>query len=136
MKAGWVFHHIGYVVRDLDAALEYYEGIGMGPRGALRDVTTPTGASLRIGMIQAGNIELELFQPVAGESTQGKFLITHGEGIQHLGFVVKDIQQETEALEADGVKLIMRGNPPIGKIAFFDTGDIGGVMLELVELAA
>ena len=30
----------------------------------------------------------------------------------------------------------MRGNPPIGKIAFFDTGDIGGVLLELVEFVS
>jgi methylmalonyl-CoA/ethylmalonyl-CoA epimerase len=134
MKQGWTLHHLGYVVRDVDAALDYYEGLGLGPRGEIRDVQTPAGARLRIGMIQAGNVELELFQPVSGESTQGKFLITHGEGIQHLGYVVKDIEQETEALEADGVKLTMRGNPPIGKIAFFDTGDIGGVMLELVEL--
>jgi methylmalonyl-CoA/ethylmalonyl-CoA epimerase len=87
-------------------------------------------------MIQAGNVELELFQPVTGESTQGKFLITRGEGIQHLGYAVKDIERETEALEADGVKLTMRGTPPLGKIAFFDTGDIGGVMLELVEFTS
>jgi methylmalonyl-CoA/ethylmalonyl-CoA epimerase len=134
MKQGWVLHHLGYVVRDVDAALDYYEGLGLGPRGEIRDVQTPAGARLRIGMIQAGNVELELFQPVSGESTQGKFLITRGEGIQHLGYVVDDIEQETEALEADGVELTMRGNPPIGKIAFIDTGDNGGVMLELLEL--
>jgi methylmalonyl-CoA/ethylmalonyl-CoA epimerase len=136
MKEGWVLHHLGYVVRDLDAALDYYQGLGLGPRGEVRDVQTPAGARLRIGMIQAGNVELELFQPVTGESTQGKFLITRGEGIQHLGYAVKDIERETEALEADGVKLTMRGTPPIGKIAFFDTGDIGGVMLELVEFTS
>ncbi len=136
MKEGWVLHHLGYVVRDLEAALDYYEGLGLGPRGEVRDVQTPTGARLRIGTVQAGNIELELFQPVAGESLQGKFLITRGEGIQHIGFAVKDIEREADALEADGVKLLMRGNPPIGKIAFFDTGDIGGVLLELVEFVS
>ena len=100
MKEGWVLHHLGYVVRDLEAALDYYEGLGLGPRGEVRDVQTPTGARLRIGTVQAGNIELELFQPVAGESLQGKFLITRGEGIQHIGFAVKDIEREADALTA------------------------------------
>jgi len=77
---------------------------------------------------------LEFFQPVEGESMQLDFLRKHGEGIQHMAFVVADIDAEVDDLVSKGIKLIFRADMPTGiRIAYFDTGQIGDVPIELVQ---
>ncbi len=77
---------------------------------------------------------LEFFQPVEGESMQLAFLKKHGEGIQHMAFTVADIDAEVDDLVSQGVKLIFRADMPTGtRIAYFDTGQIGDFVIELVQ---
>ncbi len=135
MKQDWKLHHLAYVVRDLERALTFFEGIGLGVRGGIREMETATGAKLRVGTLAVGNVELEIFEPVSGDSKQGAFLAEHGEGVHHIAFAVSDIESEIKTMEADGAAVTMRGNPGhLGKIAFFDTGAVADVQLELLEL--
>ncbi len=75
-------------------------------------------------------------QPVEGETRQLAFLKKHGEGIEHMTFKVADVDTEVNDLVSQGVKLMHRGTMPGGsKMAYFDTGQVGDVLIELVQPA-
>ncbi len=137
MKKDWKIHHLGFIVSDMDRAIEYYKSLGIATVGPeLPIAQSPDGSKLKVRFAQIGSIVLEFFQPVEGESMQLDFLRKHGEGIQHMAFAVADIDAEVDDLVSKGVKLIFRGDMPTGtRIAYFDTGQIGDFLIELVQPA-
>ena len=136
------FDHVGVVVRDMDRAVEYYQSLGIGPfeplnvaiaekrlRGKPADHAKAKGRLARIGQIK-----LELIQPVEGESLSKEFLENKGEGVSHICFSVDDIEEEAAKLVKKGFKIIssvkfLNG----GGNVYFDTGRVGGVLLELIQ---
>ncbi len=137
MKKDWEIRHLGFIVSDMDRAIEYYKSLGIATVGPeLPIAQSPDGSKLRVRFAQIGSIVLEFFQPVEGESMQLDFLRKHGEGIQHMAFAVADIDAEVDDLVSKGVKLVFRGDMPTGtRIAYFDTGQIGDFLIELVQPA-
>lgn len=137
MKKDWEIRHLGFIVSDMDRAIEYYKSLGIATVGHELPLTqSPDGSKLKVRFAQIGSIVLEFFQPVEGESMQLNFLKKHGEGIQHMAFAVADIDAEVDDLVSKGVKLIFRADMPTGtRIAYFDTGQIGDFLLELVQPA-
>lgn len=137
MKKDWEIHHLGFIVSDMDKTIEYYKSLGIATVGhELPLMQSPDGSKLKVRFAQIGSIVLEFFQPVEGESMQLDFLKKHGEGIQHMAFAVADIDAEVDDLVSKGVKLIFRVDTPTGsRIAFFDTGQIGDVLIELIQPA-
>ena len=135
MKKDWEVHHVGVIVNDMEKAVEYYKSLGIVTVG--RDmgvVPTRTGAKVKARWAQMGPLLLELFQPIEGEDIQLEFLREHGEGIAHIGFIVADINAEVDALVSRGVKLLFRIDHPTGtSIAYFDTREVGGFIIELVQ---
>ena len=136
--------HIGIVVKDIDEAIEYYQSLGIGPfgpspKGHLSTDRKVYGkpaddVKIKARVAQMGPLYIELVQPVEGESLQKEFLETKGEGINHLGFFVDDIDKETAKMEKQGFKVISSVRYKGGGGAFyFDTEKVGGVMLELVQ---
>jgi len=136
MKKDWEIRHLGFIVSDMDRAIEYYKSLGIatvGPELPLAQTST-NRVKMKARFAQIGSIILEFFQPVEGESMQLDFLRKHGEGIQHMAFVVADIDAEVDDLVSKGIKLIFRADMPTGiRIAYFDTGQIGDVPIELVQ---
>jgi methylmalonyl-CoA/ethylmalonyl-CoA epimerase len=137
MKNEWKTHHLGFIVNDIDKAIEYYKSLGIASVGPeLPIAQSPDGTKLRVRFLQIGSIVLEFFQPFEGESMQLAFLRKHGEGIQHMAFTVSDIDAEVDKMLNKGVKLMFRGDMPTGtRIAYFDTGKIGDFLIELVQPA-
>jgi len=134
---------VGVIVRDMDQAAAYYTELGIGPFKTLsferydrRVYGKPMGAEHknRLLVAQMGAVELELIQPVSGESVQKKFLAEKGEGINHLGFFVDDLEKEVAKLVAKGFKVINSvkyvGG---GGVAYLDTDRIGGICFELIQ---
>ena len=134
---------IGLIVRDVDKAAEYYESLGLGTfqsqtgivlteRRVRGELVTDIKNKVKVGQI--GPIEIELVQPVEGKSIQMEFLETRGEGINHLGFFVEDLDREVARLVEQGLEPVMtlrfQGG---GGVAYMDTGDVGGVLLELIQ---
>lgn len=136
------FGHVGIVVRDMEAAVKYYQSLGIGP---FVPVTTAVAEKefrgkpmddvrldLRVG--QMGQIKIELIQPIAGESLHSEFLETKGEGVNHLCFSVDDIEKETAKLVKKGVRIISsRRFVNGGGNVYFDTGKVGGILIELLQ---
>jgi len=133
---------VGVVVRDIDKAVEYYSSFGIGPFEPLnasiieREVYGKPAEDVKniVKVAQVGKVDLELVQPAAGESIQKEFLERHGEGINHLGFFVDDLDQEVAKLVEKGFKVIMSGKfIGGGGFAYLDTDKVGGVQFELIQ---
>ncbi len=134
---------IGILVRNMDRAVEYYESLGIGPfktqtiRSIDRMVYGKPAKDLKnlVMATQVGPIELELVQPVSGESVQKEFLEKHGEGINHLAFLVDDLEQEVAKLQKKGFKVVSSGKfPQGGGNAYLNTDIVGGVIFELFQM--
>ena len=134
--------HIGILVRDVDKAVEYYESLGIGPfkpvpRIAIDRVVRgkPADDVHHLASIAPmGSVKLELVQPVSGESVQKEFLDKHGEGINHLGFLVDDFEKEVARLVGKGYKVISSAKFAAGGgLAYLDTDRVGGVIFELLQ---
>ena len=135
MEKDWKVHHIGVIVRDMDKAIEHYKSMGIVTVGReMPAVQTRQGAKVKARWAQMGPLLLELFQPIEGEDIQLEFLREHGEGIAHIGFTVADIDAEVDELLSNGAKLLFRIDHPTGtRIAYFDTREVGGFIIELVQ---
>jgi len=86
-------------------------------------------------MAQMGPIRFELIQPVSGESVQKEFLETRGEGVNHLEFVVDNLEEEVAKLAEKGVKVISSGIfSEGGNFAYLNTDKTGGIIFDFFEL--
>jgi methylmalonyl-CoA/ethylmalonyl-CoA epimerase len=143
MESKWQFTHVSVVVRDMEKAVKYYESLGIGPfeqtlGGAskvYREVhgkPAPDVKNIEM-MAQMGPIRFALVQPIAGESVQKEFLQRHGEGIDHIGFRVDDLEGETSKLTQRGFKVVSSIRVGDGGLNFLDTDKVGGVMIELMQ---
>jgi methylmalonyl-CoA/ethylmalonyl-CoA epimerase len=132
-------HHLMIVVKDIEKAVKYYESIGIGPfksypppreNEKLNVKSESAFYNLIMKEAQMGPIVLQLCQPGTGESIYKDFLERKGEGIQHLGFVVEDIDKEEAKLKQRGFKVLSSGRRADGSgFTYFDTEDDAGVTL-------
>ena len=102
------------------------------------DTTTLRGEPVRfvahISLGYAGDLQLELIQPVEGPTIHAEFLAAHGPGLHHVCFAVDDVDAACAAAEAAGVPVLMRGSMMDGEIEFaYVDGSAGGA--PYVELA-
>jgi methylmalonyl-CoA/ethylmalonyl-CoA epimerase len=84
--------HIGMVVRDMDKTIERLNVLGIGPfkprilppdaKETYRGKPFIPSQRVTIQTTQIDNMELELIQPIDGESPHQEFLDEKGEGIQ------------------------------------------------------
>jgi 4-hydroxyphenylpyruvate dioxygenase-like putative hemolysin len=69
-----------------------------------------------------GDVELELIQPVAGDSLYRDHIYKHGEGISHLAFVSDNVEETMQLMEAEGFSCVQYGKTlPDSAYAYFDT---------------
>jgi catechol 2,3-dioxygenase-like lactoylglutathione lyase family enzyme len=138
--------HLMWVVRDLDAVVDYWEGIGLGKvqvteRLELQDLVyrgKPVEATVKQGWCSIGGVGVEIFQPLEGRSAFGEFLERHGDDIHNVTFQMKSIaelESRVDWFDGIGVGVLERGTfpTPDGKGVYFylDTADVGGMVFEL-----
>ena len=140
---------VGVLVRDLDACLEKLEKVfGMGPF-RIADYPPAQTAPMRLyhgegGDFQAkfcffhlGNIELELIQPLGGQSIWEDFLRKRGSGIHHLKFLVPEHSAVRAHMQKNGYDVSQAGEgvgPNKHRIwAFYPTYDDIGFDVEVMN---
>jgi hypothetical protein len=143
------FDQVGFVVRDLEAAVRrYWERFGIGPWRVytygpplMKEMTYRGRAqayTMRIALCQHGPLVVELIQSVAGPNIYEEFLAERGEGLHHVRTVVDDVAAATAGLEAAGYACIQSGRGfgvrGDGAFAYFDTTADLGVIYEVAEL--
>ena len=136
-------YQVGVAVRDLDQAIAFYERLGIGPfvegpsaHSVMRKVYGKDAPDTRVAgkIAQMGNIEFELLAPVAGPSVQADFIAEHGEGVVHLCAYTDDLDRDIEEMAELGYVVVSQGEfDDGGKFAYFDTREVGGLVLELYQ---
>jgi methylmalonyl-CoA/ethylmalonyl-CoA epimerase len=144
------FAQIGIIVQDLDKTIRVLtEVFGLGP---FRMITYPPPDrpdivreyhgkpgqfSYRQAFTSLGPVELELIQPLEGESVWADFLAEHGQGIHHIRFNVKDMQPVVEHLAENGIAIGQMGSGlrPGSQWAVFDTESAVGFAIEVLKIA-
>lgn len=136
-------YQVAIVVKDMDKAIAFYESIGIGPfvegpsAGAIdRKIygKLEPDAEVKGRIAQMGPFELELLQPVKGKSIQQEFLDTRGEGVIHICGYTDDLDSDVATMEQKGFKVISNAHfDDGGKFAYFDTREVGGLILELFQ---
>lgn len=125
--------HIGIAVKDLDEALKFYtDALGL----KCTRIEEVEGQMVKIAFLPAGGLNLELLQATDPESAIAKFIEKRGEGIQHIAFKVKDIEEAVKILKQKGVELIdaiPRKGAHGSKIAFLHPKSTHGTLIELCE---
>lgn len=138
--------HIAIIVHDVEkAAKEWADLFGMEtPKWSLNDPLEkshaqyrgkPTEARLKTAFLKLDNLRIELMEPIGGPSTWMEFLQTRGEGVHHVAFEIKGMDDYVAKFDKQGMPLIQRGEWTVytgGAYAYFDTPQLG-VILELLE---
>jgi methylmalonyl-CoA/ethylmalonyl-CoA epimerase len=140
---------IGFVVRDcVKSAESLWKFFGIGPwnivtipAGFLEHMTYH-GKSARFGFKAAntlnkmGGIEIELLEPLDGESVYRDFLRDHGEGFHHIRCCkvdsLKSFNQTSKALEKAGFPCVMSGQAPNTAFGYFDATKVLNTVVEVV----
>jgi len=130
--------HVGLAVRDLDAAISFYER-AFGVRLVHEEVNVEQG--VREAMLAVGDSGscIQLLAALSPDSTLGRFLESNGEGVQQVAYGVDDIDAASATLRERGLRLLY-DEPKAGtagsRVNFVHPKDAGGVLIELVEAAA
>ena len=140
-------YHVGIVVADLEGAGRDLERRYGHAQERVFDLQVEDALvhgrrrsfSARYGFIPLGNTDIELIQPLEGESPYTEFLDEHGEGVHHLAFVVDSIDAHLEHLERESPDLSIMLDATImdGASRFvYVEGTAHGAVLELIESSA
>jgi methylmalonyl-CoA/ethylmalonyl-CoA epimerase len=125
-------HHVGVVVPDLEQALGLWRDL-LGLHLTKTEVIHDQG--VKAALLQAGDSEIELLEPLNPENGVGKFLARRGGGLHHVCFETADVARELEDARAKGIPLIdqkpRRGLA--GMICFLHPKAARGVLIEYAQ---
>jgi catechol 2,3-dioxygenase-like lactoylglutathione lyase family enzyme len=149
-----IAHHIGYAVRSADKTAEAYTRLTgaqfrlMPPYQVKSLEGEPAELRVYYGAV-AGSI-IEIIETVKGNTPHSDWVKEHGDGIQHLGLYVDDVQAATREMLAKGgeirwvypsagvVQLSLKSGVEdimketlVGSLTYIEPG-VGGVILELL----
>ena len=93
-------HHINFLVKDLDTAIEKYSAI-LGTHEFVKDDLA--GRGVKTARVALGEQWLVLVQPVDPNSVPGQYLEKNGEGFFLLSFAVNGMEKTVESLSESGI---------------------------------
>lgn len=136
-----------WVIADIDATEKFFtKHFGVKSWVRLTDVHfppetctyrgEPADFTIHVSLAYLGEMQLELIQPVRGESIYAEHLRAHGGGLHHVCMVPADFEAALAAAEANGVAIAQRGSMADGAMhfAYVDGTDVGVPFIELARL--
>ncbi len=93
----------------------------------------PSDAKAKLAFFAMDNLQIELIQPLGGESTWQEFLDKNGEGIHHVAFEVKNIDNIEKDFALLNMPTVQRGGWDGGAYSYIDGSKEIGCILELLE---
>jgi catechol 2,3-dioxygenase-like lactoylglutathione lyase family enzyme len=135
--------HIAFVVRDVEKSARTYAdlfGVDV-PKASLTDPLEktniqfngkPTTGRAKLAFLRLENITVELIEPVGGPSSWQEFLQKRGEGVHHIAFKVKGMDEDIARLERKGGRMVQRGDFTGGSYSYVDLTKQLGVIVELL----
>ncbi len=123
--------HVGIAVPSIATALPFYRDVlGLVPG------TPETADGATIVSLPAGDVRVELLEPLDSDGPVARFLARRGPGIHHICYRVPDLDRALAQCRAAGYRLI-DDTPRQGaggrRIAFLHPQATAGILLELTE---
>lgn len=126
-------HHINFIVKDLDKALQRYRVLFGDPVGE-PEMLPQRG--VKLARFKVGETWLILVQPVDDEGIPAQYLKEHGEGFFLISCQVDDVRNATDRVSAQGIRVLDQ-QPRQGledwRVMDLSPDDLFGVDFQLVE---
>ena len=133
---------IAHVVQDIDKAMRhYYEILNIGPWDVytfapptLRECTylgKPSDATWRLALAWVGDTQMELMQPLSGDSVYTTFLAKKGEGFHHIKEWVEDCAATLAMYRKKGIDVIQSGKYLTDEFYYLNTVPQLGIIYEI-----
>jgi catechol 2,3-dioxygenase-like lactoylglutathione lyase family enzyme len=130
---------VGWVVKDIDRVVDYWEKLGLKNVRRFRvseSVQMYRGKKYSVTQRQAfadiGDVQIEWVQPIKGTSACSEFLEKHGEGVSHLAYAATSPEQFDEQIryfESKGIAAVQgnwKSSKEDGRFTYVDTAPKGG----------
>lgn len=125
--------HIGIAVKDLASAINFYKKI-FGLR--CYKIEEVADQKVKTAFFLVGDTKIELLESTDPDGPIAKFIEKRGEGIHHIAFAYKNLEEQLKHAENNGVTLIdpvpRKGAEGLD-IAFLHPKSSGGVLIEICE---
>ena len=125
--------HIGIAVQSIEESLPFYRDMLALTLLKIEQVDTQ---GVKVAFIDAGNVKIELLEPLHDQSPIAKFIKKRGQGIHHMAFKVASIEERIQELKEKGIQFIS-DEPKQGAggadVAFLHPAQAHGVLYELCE---
>src|SRR5277367_1079235 len=96
-------HHVGVVVPNLEQAMALWRDL-LGLR--LTKSQTIQDQGVKAALLQVGETEIELLEPLSPDNGVGKFLAKRGGGLHHVCFETDNVGRELQDARSKGLPLI------------------------------
>jgi hypothetical protein len=133
---------IGYLVRDLDAAMRSWCALGVGPWFTIRNLEQkgryrgePCAPTLSIAFANSGPMQIELIQQHGDTpSIYREFLDARGEGFHQLAWWAADFDAVMQKANAAGWPIVWSGDGGGTRFAYFELEPTISTVVEVSEL--
>lgn len=125
--------HVAIAVRDLDAAVAWYEET-FGATVAHREFVEHDG--VEEALLAVADSYIQLLTPFRPDSPVARYLESKGEGIHHVGYRVADCSEALRQAVAAGARAIDAEPRPGSRgttVAFLHPKTAFGTLIELVQ---
>jgi len=125
--------HIAIAVRDLDAAIDYYQR-AFGATVTHREVVASDG--VEEALLKVAESYIQLLTPTSADSPLAKSIEKRGEGLHHIGYRVANCAEALASMIAAGATPIDKAPRPGSRgttVAFIHPKGSFGTLIELVQ---
>ena len=134
---------VGFIVKDMDKTIAAMKRVF----GVMPDVVNNVNPENKkyhgkdgdfdaiLALYNFANVQLELIQPVSGESIWQEHLDQHGEGLHHIRFTVENQKEAIAYMAAKGIFPSQQGDSltPNVQWDYFDTESELGFIVEILS---
>lgn len=125
--------HVGIAVKNLDETIKFYTDV-LGLELAETEIVEEQ--KVKVAFLPIGDTEVELLESTSDDGPIARYIERNGEGVQHLAFLVENIEEAISDMQAKGMRMIdemPRYGAGGAKIAFMHPKDSYRVLVELCE---
>lgn len=125
--------HIAIAVRDLEAAIDYYQR-AFGATVVHREIVETDG--VEEALLKVAESYIQLLTPTRDDSPVAKAIDKRGEGLHHVGYRVNDAAAALASMVAAGATPIDKAPRPGSRgttVAFIHPKGSFGTLIELVQ---